>query len=397
MPWKEQQTVDQRMALVLAYMQHRMTMTELCREFGVSRRTGYKWTQRFIDGGAPNLLDRAPVPHIVAHAVKPEVEAIVVALRQRFPHWGPKKLDEYLKREKPHLLRPSRSTIANILKRNDLIIQRPPRRRTPQSTFPLAMAIEPNSIWCADFKGKFRVARRYCHPLTITDACSRYILRNEPLKGEQTEASRAVFESAFREFGLPWRMRTDNGAPFASNGIGGLSTLSVWWIKHGILPERIDVGHPEQNGRHERMHRTLKAEVASPPAAEWEEQRQRLQQWRQQFNEIRPHEALDMQTPAVVYHPSARQYPDELGDPEYPEHFEIRRVKSAGWISMRDQSISLGSVLRHECVGLEPVDDGLWHLWFGPVFLGRLQELGRKKYQLEKSKPVRWKPERAKP
>jgi transposase InsO family protein len=244
--------------------------------------------------------------------------------------------------------------MANILKRNELVNERRPRRRTPQSTFPLALAIEPNSIWCADFKGKFRVARRYCHPLTITDAFSRYVIRNEPLKGERTDASKQVFESAFRELGLPWRMRTDNGAPFASNAIGGLSTLSVWWIKLGILPERIDVGHPEQNGRHERMHRTLKAEVASPPAAEWEEQRQRLQQWRQEFNEIRPHEALDMQTPASIYQPSSRQYPDVVGDPEYPAHFEIRRVKAVGAISMCEQSIVLSNILQRECVGVEP-------------------------------------------
>jgi transposase InsO family protein len=389
MPWKEQQAVDQRMAFVMAYMQHRVTMAELCREYGVSRKTGYKWTQRFIDGGTPNLLNRATIPHLVAHAVTPEVESVIVQLRRRYPTWGPKKLDAYLKRESPNIVRPSRGTIANILKRNELVKERRPRRRTPQSSFPLALASEPNSIWCADFKGKFRVARRYCHPLTISDALSRYVLRSEPLERELTEASRLVFESAFREYGLPWRMRTDNGAPFASTAIGGLSRLSVWWIKLGILPERIDAGHPEQNGRHERMHRTMKAEVASPPAQEWEEQRQMLMQWRQQFNEVRPHEALDMQTPASLYYPSTRQYPEELGDPEYPEHFELRRVKHTGTISMRDQQVVLSNVLYRECVGLEPIDDGLWHLWYGPVFLGRLQELGRKKYQLEKSQPVR--------
>jgi len=392
MPWKEQHTVDQRMAFVLAYMQRRVTMAELCREFGVSRKTGYKWTQRFLDGGAPNLLNRATVPRQAPHAVAADVVATIVALRKRYPTWGPKKLDTYLKREKPKLERPSRSTMANILKRNDLVKERTPRRRTPQSTFPLAMAIDSNAIWCADFKGKFRVARRYCHPLTITDAWSRFVLRNEPLEGERTEASRQVFESAFREFGLPWRMRTDNGAPFASTAIGGLSSLSVWWVKLGILPERINLGHPEQNGRHERMHRTLKAEVASPPAAEWEEQRRMLMQWRQEFNEVRPHEALeDMQTPASIYRPSLRQYPEQLGDPDYPDHFELRRVRHTGAISMCDQHVVLSSVLHRECVGLEPIDDGLWHLWFGPVFLGRLQELGRKKYQLDKSTPVRWK------
>lgn len=389
MPWKEQQTVDQRMAFVLAYMQHRVTMAELCREFGVSRKTGYKWTQRFIDGGAPNLLNRVTGPRHCSHAVGPEVEAAIVEVRKRYPTWGPKKIDAYLQRQKPNLQLPSRSTMANILHRNNLVQERAPRRRTPQSTFPLATAIEPNSIWCADFKGKFRVARRYCHPLTITDAWSRFVLRNDPLDGERIEASRQVFESAFREFGLPWRMRTDNGNPFASVAIGGLSVLSVWWIKLGILPERIDIGHPEQNGRHERMHRTLKAEVASPPAGEWADQCQRLAKWREEFNEVRPHEALDMRTPASVYRPSNRQLPTTYGDPEYPDHFDIRRVKSTGAISMCEQSVTLSTVLSQECVGLEPIDDGLWHLWFGPVFLGRLQELGRQKYNLDKSRPVR--------
>jgi hypothetical protein len=221
------------------------------------------------------------------------------------------------------------------------------------------------------------------------DACSRFVLRNEPLEGEHAETAQKVFESAFREFGLPWRMGTDNGTPFASSAIAGLSALSVWWIKLGILPERIDVGHLEQNGRHERMHRTLKADVASPPANEWDEQCQLLVKWRQEFNAVRPHEALDMQTPASVYRPSLQQYPAEVGDPEYPEHFDIRRVKVNGAISMCDQAVVLSNVLHRECVGLEPIDDGLWHLWFGPIFLGRLQGLGRQKYTFDKSRPVR--------
>ncbi len=389
MPWKEQRAMDQKLAFVLAYMQHRVTMAELCREYGVSRKTGYKWTQRFIDGGAPNLLDRATIPHHIAHAVDPAVVSLIVEVRKRYPKWGPKKIDAFIKRENPDIACPSRSTIANILNRNQLIKERSPRRRTPQSTFPLAIATEPNSVWCADFKGKFRVAGRYCHPLTISDACSRYVLRNDPLETERTEASQEVFESAFREYGLPWRMRTDNGAPFASTAIGGLSKLSVWWIKLGILPERIEVGHPEQNGSHERMHRTLKSDVASPPAEEWEEQRRLLAQWRQHFNEVRPHEALDMQTPASLYRPSERPYPSTLGDPDYPDHFELRRVNHNGAICIRERQVELSNVLYRECVGLEPIDDGLWHLWYGPVFLGRLQELGRKKYQLDKSQPVK--------
>lgn len=377
------------MAFVLAYMQGRVTMAELCREFRISRKTGYKWTQRFMDGGEPNLVDRASCARTIPHATSREVIDAIVALRQRYPTWGPKKLEAYLAREQPKLLCPSRSTIADILKRSGLVQKRRPRRRTPQSSFPLAAATAPNVIWCTDFKGKFRVERRYCHPLTITDAHSRFVLRCEPLEGEHLEASRPVYEAAFKEYGLPLRMRSDNGTPFASTAIGGLSRLSVWWIKLGILPERTEPGHPEQNGRHERMHRTLKAEVASPPRSEWELQREALERWRRDFNEVRPHEALDMQPPATRYQKSERSFPSVLGDPEYPEHFEVRRVRPNGAICVQNHDIVLSMVLHRECVGMEPIDDGLWHLWFGPVFLGRLRELGRGKHQLEKSMPVK--------
>ena len=362
-------------------------MAELCREFGVSRKTGYKWLQRFLDGGVPNLVDQATVPRRVPHAVASNVAQAIVAARKRYPSWGPKKLETYLQREQPELHLPARSTIAQVLKRNGLIEERRVRRRTPQSTFPLAAATAPNVVWCTDFKGKFRVDGRYCHPLTITDACSRFLFRCEPLEGEDVANSKQVFEATFREFGLPLRMRSDNGIPFASTAIGGLSALSVWWVKLGILPERIEPGHPEQNGRHERMHRTLKAEVASPPKPGWQEQREALEAWRREFNEQRPHEALDMQTPASRHTASPRPFPDEVGDPEYPEHFDLRRVKQNGTISMKDQSVVLSNVLQRECVGLEPIEDGLWHLWFGPIFLGRLRALGRNKFSIQKNSP----------
>jgi len=363
-------------------------MTELCIEFGVSRKTGYKWVQRFLDGGVPNLVDQATVPRRVAHAVSADIAQAVVLARKRYPSWGPKKLEALLQREKPAVLWPSRSTIAEILKRNGLIEERRVRRRTPQSTFPLAAATAPNVVWCTDFKGKFRVAGRYCHPLTITDAHSRFLFRCEPLQGEDVAAAKVVFESTFREHGLPLRMRSDNGVPFATTAIGGLSALSVWWIKLGILPERTEPGHPEQNGRHERMHRTLKAEVASPPKPAWQEQQEALEAWRKEFNEQRPHEALDMQTPASRHTPSPRPFPEEVSDPEYPEKFELRRVKLNGVISVNDVPVTLSNVLQRECVGLEPTDDGLWHIWFGPVFLGRLRMIGRNKYDLQKNSPI---------
>jgi transposase InsO family protein len=368
-------------------MKGHSSMAELCREFSVSRKTGYKWLQRFLDGGVPNLVDQTTAPHRVSHAVSSEVAQAIVALRKRYPSWGAKKLEAYLKREQPTIAWPARSTIAEVLKRNGLVEGRRVRRRTPQSTFPLAAATAPNVVWCTDFKGKFRVDGRYCHPLTITDACSRFLLRCEPLEAEDIAGSKRIFEATFREHGLPLRMRSDNGVPFATTAIGGLSALSVWWVKLGILPERTEPGHPEQNGRHERMHRTLKAEVASPPKQNWEAQCVALEAWRREFNEQRPHEALGMQTPASCHLQSPRRFPEQIGDPEYPDHFEVRRVKLNGAISMKDQSVVLSNVLQRECVGLEPLEDGLWQLWFGPVFLGTLRELGRNKYTIQKNTP----------
>jgi putative transposase len=388
MPWKEQKAMDQRRAFVLARMSGEFSMSELCRDFGVSRKTGYKWEQRFLDGGLPNLVNRDSRPHALSRMTPEDIRKQIIAARVAHPTWGPKKLAAVLLREDPTLVLPALSTIAALLKREGYVKQRRPRQRTPQSTFPLAAATEPNIVWCTDFKGKFKVDGRYCHPLTITDACSRYVLRCEPLEAERFEDSKAVFVAAFKEFGLPLRMRSDNGRPFASTAIGGLSALSIWWVKLGILPERIKPGCPQQNGRHERMHRTLKAEVASPARTDWKEQQTALEAWRHEFNHSRPHEALAMQTPASRHVPSPRAYQEAVGDPDYPRHFEPRRVSINGTVKFDTCVITLGDVLSRECVALEPIDDGLWHLWFGPIFLGRLRALGRQKFQLQREVPT---------
>lgn len=378
-----------RESFVRAFFSQRATMAELCREYGIARKTGYKWTQRFIDGGVPNLVDRSRAAHHHPTAIAPETVEALLALRRCYPTWGPKKLEAVLRREHPALAVPARSTISALLKRHGLVNERPPRRRTPASTQPLAAATAPNVVWCTDFKGKFKVSRRYCHPLTISDASSRFLIRCEPLEGERLEASKRVFEAAFREYGLPLRMRSDNGTPFASTAIGGLSRLSVWWIKLGITPERIEPGHPEQNGRHERMHRTLKASVASPPCSDWDEQKAALDAFRLEFNEVRPHEALAQRTPASVYQPSERRYTGDDVDPEYPEHFDVRRVRKNTMLRVSSGDVTIGTVLVGECVGVEPVDDGCWHLWFGPIFLGRARELGRGRVELTKNQAGR--------
>lgn len=361
-------------------------MAELCREHGISRKTGYKWVQRFEDGGMPNLMDRSRAPRRQPHAVSPEVVDALIALRAEHPTWGPRKLLSVLERKKPELRRPAASTVGEILKRHGLVQPRKRRRRTPVSTHPLAAAREPNDIWCVDYKGKFRLDRRYCHPFTITDAVSRYVLCCHDTGAERFGPTKAACERAFREFGLPLRIRSDNGSPFASRAVGGLSQLSVWWTKLGILPERIEPGKPQQNGRHERMHRTLKLEAVANGSVP-DAQQAAFDHWRREFNHERPHQALDNRVPADLYTSSPRPYLEDVGDPEYPEDFDVRRVTRNGCITMRKAKVSLGNVLASEAVGIEPLDDDRFQLWFGPVYLGLLTLLARGRYALDKNLP----------
>ncbi|MBC7173685.1 MAG: IS481 family transposase [Polyangiaceae bacterium] len=386
MPWKEQRVVDQREVFVRTYLRGIVPMAELCREHGITRKTGYKWVQRYHEGGMPNLMDRSRAPHSRSNAVAEEVVEAIVALRKKRPTWGARKLLAVLERKDAKVSWPAASTVAEILSRHGLVMPRKRRQRTPLSTQPLAAAREPNDIWCADYKGKFRLDRRYCHPFTITDAASRYVLCCFDTGTESTEPTKAACERAFREYGLPRRIRSDNGSPFATRGVGGLSALSVWWVKLGILPERIEPGKPQQNGRHERMHRTLKNE-AVVTGSRADAQQAAFDRWRDDFNRERPHEAIGNRPPAEVYRPSPRRFPDEVGDPEYPEDFEVRRVRANGRARCASLDFSLGTVLRNEAVGIEPIDDGRFQLWFGPIYLGLLTDLGRGEYTLDKNIP----------
>lgn len=364
-------------------------MTQLCRDFGVSRKTGYKWVERFFESGAPGLADLSRAPVRRPHALDDTLAEAIVELRKKHPTWGPKKLLAYLSRKHPKREWPAQSTIGALLKRRGLVEPRRRRSRTPRSTHPLAAATEPNVVWCVDFKGKFRVGRQYCHPLTISDAHSRFLLECKKTEGERTEPVKAVFEQAFEEYGLPLRIRSDNGSPFASRAVGGLSRLSIWWIKLGILPERIEPGHPEQNGSHERMHRTLKLETASPPESTLDAQQAAFDGFRYTYNHERPHEALGQRTPASIYTVSPRPMPSYVGEPEYPEEFDVRRVTPKGIIKLKSNAIPLSSLLAGEVVGVEEIDDGKWQLWFGPVYLGVVIEEGRgKKLEVVKNFPV---------
>ena len=277
------------------------SMAELCRFYGVSRVTGYKWIERYESGGLEALRDQSRAPHRHPNAIGSEMEELVISVREKHASWGAPKIGAWLKREHPGQEIPAESTIGAILKRNGLSVPRKRRRRSRSGSEPLAHAAAPNTVWCADYKGWFRTADgTRIDPLTISDAYSRYLFRCQALAAADYAHSKPVFEAAFREYGLPARMRTDNGAPFGSNGESGLTGLTVWWIKLGIVPEHIAPGKPQQNGRHERMHRTLKQETASPPARNRRRQQERFDRFRREYNEERPHEALAQQTPAQL-------------------------------------------------------------------------------------------------
>ena len=363
--------MKERSRFVVEQESGRYAMAELCRIFGISRTTGYKWVARYEAEGPPWLQDRSRAPRCHPNAVPAEVEAVILETRDAYPTWGPKKLRAWLQAHRPEEGWPAGSTIGEILERHGLTVPRKKRRRTPPYTEPFAACDGPNAVWCIDFKGWFRTGDGVrCDPLTISDAYSRYVLRCQALSDTFCETVRRLCEAAFREFGLPWAIRTDNGSPFASRGIAGLSRLSVWWLRLGIVPERIDAGHPEQNGRHERMHRTLKTETASPPAPTVRGQQRAFDRWRVCFNQERPHEALGMRTPAEVYTPSLRPYPDRLPPVEYPAGLVVRMVQKRGEFYWFGHSVFLGEAFCHEPIGLEPLDGRYWLVYYATVLLG---------------------------
>jgi len=367
--------MEERFRFVQECKSEEYSFAELCRRYEVSRKTGYKWLGRYESDNVEGLRDRSRAPDRHPNEVVQEVAAAVVNLRRQHPYWGPAKLRARLQREAPEVVWPSRSTIGELLKRAGLTVPRKHRRHAPASASPLQHADGANRVWCADFKGWFRCGDgSRCDPLTITDGYSRYLLRCQAVD-DLTEASvRGVMEAAFREYGLPQAMRTDNGEPFASVGLAGLSHLSVWWIKLGIRPERIPPGKPQHNGRHERMHRSLKEATTKPPAAHLRGQQQAFDRFREEYNQQRPHAALNMKTPADFYAVSERSYPSRLAEPEYGDDWEVRRVRQCGRLRWWSESVFVGKALEGQSVGLQPIGDGLWRVWFFQYPLGILDE-----------------------
>jgi transposase InsO family protein len=305
------------------------------------------------------------------------VEALV-AERRKHPRWGPRKLLAYLSKRQPTWPWPAASTAGEILKRHGLVVPRRRRRRREHPGRPKFEAKAANDLWSTDFKGQFRTGdRRYCYPLTVADRCSRYLLGCEGLLTTAHAGARPVMESLFREYGLPRGILSDNGSPFSSSALRGLSRLSVWWIKLGIQPVLIEPGKPQQNGGHERMHRTLKEETTRPPAGDVAAQQQRFDAFRQEYNEERPHEALGQRTPSELYEPSPRAYPERLEEMEYPGHYEVRRVRSRGDIKWQGSLLFVSEALVGERVGLEETDDRIWSLYFGTLLLARFDERER--------------------
>jgi transposase InsO family protein len=382
MPWKVSGVVEKRREFVCEYESGEWTMTDLCQAYGISRVTGYAVWRRWQEQGEAGLEERSREPRWHPNQTAAEIEEEVLGLRAKHPKWGPRKLKAWLERERAGVVWPAASTMGELLRREGLVQPRKKRRRVEAYGRSLAAGEEPNRVWCADFKGWFRTGDgERIDPFTLTDGCSRYLLRCQAVEKADTLRVQAVMAAAFREYGMPEAIRTDNGAPFASRALAGLSALPVWLMKLGIVPERIAAGHPEQNGRHERMHRTLKQETASPPAANRRAQQRAFDRFRQEFNQERPHEALGQRTPSSIYQPSPRSYPARLPQPEYGSALATRKVGLRGEISWKHQEVFLTEALIGERVGLEPIDERYWRVYFAafPIALFDSRELRMQK------------------
>ena len=381
MPWKETGPMLERTRFIEDYLSGFYTITELADRYGVSRRVLHKWLARHDRDGLKGLVDRSRAPLHIPHRTCDDIAASIIAFRRRFPHMGPRKIAARLAELHPEVAWPAASTIGDILSRANLVAELP--RRNPPA-HPLRhrdVPREPNDLMTVDYKGQFLLGNhRYCYPLTIADHVSRFLMACDAFASTEYAHTRQTFERVFGEFGLPRAILSDNGSPFGSPGLGRLSRLSLWWIRLGISVERIVPGHPEQNGAHERMHRTLKAETARPPEKTLDRQQQRFDCFRHDFNNERPHEALGQKRPASVYRPSPRPYPEKLLPIEYAGHLQVRKVDAKGMIRWNNTRLFLSHTLEHEMVGLEEIDDGIWSLYYGPVLLARFDERERRFY-----------------
>jgi transposase InsO family protein len=375
MPFKEADATKARMRFVTLSDEGLFSHTELCKRFGVSRQAGYDVIERFQAEGVDGLKDHSHAPKQVPHRISDEIAALLVKTREAHDDWGPRKILAYLAGQHPELKLPAASTVGDLLKRRGMVQARPPRRVWRHPGRSTITALAPNDMWSVDFKGQFRTRDgQTCYPLTVADTLTRFLLGCDGLGSTGYQGARAVFERLFREYGMPAAIRSDNGAPFSSRAIAGISRLSVWWTQLGIHHDRTEPGHPEQNGSHERMHRTLKRATVYPPAADAAEQQERFHAFRAEYNHVRPHEALEMKTPGSRYQPSARTMPERLARPEYPGHCIVRQVRANGIVHFRDRDLFLSEVLIGHEVAFEEIDDRVWSVYFYDLLLARLDE-----------------------
>ena len=368
--------MDERLQFVRDAQRDRFTMSELCARYGVSRRIGYKWVARYEAEGRAGLSDRSHVPHHCPHKLQPAMEALLIAERVAHPHWGARKLLAVLARRHPRIQHwPAASTVADLLARRGLVQRRHPRRKPVHPGVIRPVTEMANDLWTADFKGQFRTGDgRYCFPLTLADQHTRYLLACRGLLSTQTVTAKPVFERAFREFGLPLAIRTDNGVPFATQAIHGLSYLNVWWMRLGILHQRSRPGCPQDNGAHERMHRTLKRQAIKPVRGSCTAQQRNFDAFRHEYNEERPHERLAQQTPASQYQASRRPYPERLPALEYPGHFVVKKITTGGTFRFQGRLLYLANAMVDQPIGLEETDDGIWAIYFSTILPATFDE-----------------------
>jgi putative transposase len=369
MPWKEVKVSDEREKFIESYLKNEYAFAHLCRQFHISRKTGYKWVERYEGNGLDGLCDRSKAPHNQSKAISAEVIDLIIAIKSRFSSWGPKKIHAHLQNHYQLAAYPCRTTVENLLKRRGLVKSRKYRRRLAKQTEPLSNCYHPNDIWCTDFKG-WSLTRDHHKfgPYTLMDADSRYLISCVQLAADNTDHVWAILEKSFYEYGLPLRIRSDNGPPFATIAPGRLSPLSIKLIKAGVVPEWTEPGHPEQNGRQERMHLTLQSEGISSDLS-LREQIQKIDEFRDYYNFIRPHEAINQKCPGEIYVASTREWHGKLRSPEYPGCYKVGKVKSCGKMSWAGGEVYISRVFEGEPIGIYETEKGLMAC-YGPIELG---------------------------
>lgn len=375
MPWRKIRPMDNKIQFISLALDGQITMTELCSIFCISRKTGYKWLWRYLQEGPKGLENKSTAPKHIPHKTRQDVTDFIVSCRKKHPSWGAKKITQKANQIAHHLTLPSEATINNIIKREGLTNTKRKRRKPGHPGPPSANAEKPNDIWTTDFKGEFKTkSGQYCYPLTILDEYSRFLVECQGLPSPSFPGSFRVFKRAFKTYGLPHTIKSDNGAPFATTALGRLSKLSVWWIKLGINPVLTQPARPYQNGVHERMHKTLKNESTIPPSSDLKAQQRRFNRWKNEYNFDRPHETLEGKYPSQVYKPSLKEYPSKIPTVEYPRHFEVRLISANKCLSWKQRAIPVSSLLIHEYIGLEEIMDGIWAVYFSWKRLGFLDE-----------------------